>query len=127
MYFLGIVTDANMLEGIITPGYVLCKANGKSENRSGWRVTNLTLGPPKMMLPKLLVNSPTGHDEMIDFLSHFRTREHMHGDNNYTHEATKKYYPHGALFWFECNKYGDQTGHALFVKRVPGKRMDREK
>jgi len=121
MYFLAIVTEENIKAGIIVPAYILCKSKGKSENRSGWRVTNVTSGKPCTM-PKLVVNTPTGHNEMIDFLSSFRTRDHMHGDDNFDHEDTKKYYPHGALFWFECNKYGDPTGQCLYVKSVPEKR-----
>ena len=37
----------------------------------------------------------------------------------YIHKATKKYYPRGGLFWFECDKYGEQTGYSIFVMKVP--------
>jgi hypothetical protein len=46
----------------------------------------------------------------------------MHGDEKYSHEDTKKYYPEGALFWFECNKYGERSGPAYFVRNVPYKK-----
>ena len=72
-------------------------------------------------MPKVLVQSLTGNDAMIDFLTSYRTRDHMHGDKHYKHEHTKKYYPKGALFWFECNQYGEPTGTAVFIETVPRK------
>lgn len=120
MYFLAIVTDENIKAGLILPGYILCKSQGTSPNRSGWRVSNMTI-KDTVSYPKLLVDSVNGREEMIEFLSAYRTRDHVHNDPKYTHEETKKYYPKGALFWFECDKYGDIEGPALFVKRVPEK------
>lgn len=45
----------------------------------------------------------------------------MHGDKHYKHEETKKYYPKGALFWFECDEYGEPLGTAVFIENVPRK------
>lgn len=70
-------------------------------------------------MPKVLVTSLVDNDAMIDFLCAYRTRDHMHGDKRYKHEDTKKYYPHGALFWFECNQYGEPTGTAIFIEKIP--------
>jgi len=117
MYFLAIVLRKNIEDGEIYPAHILCQSNGRSEHRTGWRVCNVTTGKP-CGLPKVMVYSPYGNDEIIRFLSNFRTRDHMH-NGGYEHEATKKYYPEGALFWFECNRYGEMTGPALFVKFVP--------
>lgn len=126
MFFLAIVPDENIRRGFIYPGYILCKTHGKSKKRSQWRVTNVVNGQ-KCRFPKLLVRNPFEHPEMIEFLRYYRTREHAHKEK-YIHEATKKYYPKGGLFWFECDKYGEQTGCTIFVMKVPsipkGRRAD---
>lgn len=119
-YFLSIVVDEDILRGDIAPSYIVCQSHGTSENRSGWRVvrqdkTNKAL----RNMNKVLVTSLLGNDLLIDFMCNYRTRDHMHGDIQYTHEETKKYYPKGALFWFECNRYGEPTGTAIYIKKVP--------
>ena len=50
----------------------------------------------------------------------------MHGDKKYDHEETKKYYPKGALFWFECNKFGEPLGSAVFIEKIPRKIKGKE-
>lgn len=70
-------------------------------------------------MPKVLVTSLIGNEAMIDFLCSYRTRDHMHGDKRYKHEDTKKYYPRGALCWFECNQYGEPLGTVIFIEKVP--------
>lgn len=71
-------------------------------------------------MPKVLVNDPANHPELVDFLSGYRTRDHMHGDKAYDHEETKKYYPKGALMWFPCDPHGDRLNKPpIFVKRLP--------
>lgn len=117
MFFLAIVPDENIRRGILNPGFILCKSHGKSEKRTQWRVSNVVNGE-KCKYPKLLVRNPFEHPEMIDFMRFYRTREHMH-KGKYIHKATKKYYPRGGLFWFECDKYGEQTGYSIFVMKVP--------
>lgn len=47
----------------------------------------------------------------------------MHGDKRYSHEETKKYYPKGALCWFECNQYGEPLGTAIFIETVPRRKL----
>jgi len=121
MFFLAIVSQEDLLRGNIVPSYILCKSHGVSENRSPYRVYRANT--PLVGCPKVLVKWPSGNDILIDFLSHYRTRDHMHNDEQYHHESTKKYYPEGALFWFECNDYGEATGPAVFVKRVPDRTM----
>jgi len=58
----------------------------------------------------VLVTSIYGHEDMIDYLSDYRTQDKMHG---------KHYYPVGALCWFETNQYGDPTGSVYYIKRIP--------
>jgi hypothetical protein len=70
-------------------------------------------------MSKVLVTSLLGNDDMIDFLCSYRTRDHMHNDKHYSHEKTKKYYPHGGMFWFECDKQGNPLGTATFIMQVP--------
>lgn len=117
MYFLSIVSQEDLLRGNIVPSYILCQSHGGAESRGPWRVyrANTSLAS----CPKVLVKTPVGNDAMIDFLSSYRTRDHMHNSRKYKHHQTKKYYPEGALFWFECNVYGEPTGSAIFVKCVP--------
>jgi len=117
MYFLAIVSQQDHLRGMIEPSYILCKSGGDSPSRSPWRVYRANENFPGVS--KVLVKWPSGSEEMIDFMSHYRTRDHMHQSGNYRHERTKKYYPKGALFWFECNEYGEAEGPAVFVKFVP--------
>lgn len=31
----------------------------------------------------------------------------------------KHYHPEGAVCWYECNAYGDPTGHLIYVHKVP--------
>lgn len=119
MYFLAIVSQEDLLNGNIVPSYVLCQSHGNAESRSPWRVYRANV--KQANCPKVLVCWPSGNDAMVDFLSRYRTRDHQHGARYYNHVHTKKYYPHGALFWFECNEYGKALGPAVFVKRVPDK------
>ena len=51
-----------------------------------------------------------GHDDMIDYLSDYRTQDKMRGVH---------YYPKGALCWFETNQYGDPTGSVYLVRFIP--------
>ena len=117
MYFLAIVSDVNIQKGIILPAYTLCKSQGTATTRSGWRVVKA--GSHVERMPKVLVATPYGHDEMIRFLENYRTRDHMHGLEQFSHESTLKYYPKGWLCWFECNIYGDITGPAILIEQVP--------
>lgn len=118
-YYLGIVAQEDVLAGNFEPSYMLCQSHGKSENRSGWRVVKSNSVMSNMN--KVLVKTLYGNDTMIQFMSHYRTRDHMHADKRYKHEKTKKYYPKGGLFWFGCNAYGERDGPAVFVKNVPDK------
>lgn len=119
-FFLGIVSKDDLQKGIIEPSYVLCKSSSFSENRSGLRVARVD-GKMINAMQRLLVTSINKHDELVDFLSAYRTRDHMHGDKHYRHDATKKYYPEGAIFWFPCSTSGVIARRTLpiFVKLVP--------
>ena len=61
-------------------------------------------------IPKAMVTSMYGNEDMIDYMSTYRTQDKMRG---------KHYVPRGALFWFSCNQYGDFTGSCWFIKTVP--------
>ena len=116
-YYLAIVKDKDILKGEIFPSYILCKTNGEKTTRAPWRVVRPDSVVGKM--PKVLVTTLTGHEEMIDFLSCYRTRDKMYSTYRRKTKKTRKYYPKGALFWFPCDIYGVQKGPALFIKRVP--------
>lgn len=118
MFFLAIVSHEDLLAGNIEPSYTLCWSQGNSPNRSSWRVYRANASFTNIR--KVLVKHPSGNEAMIDFLSHYRTRDYMHTKKSKrAHQRSKKYYPEGALFWFECNEYGEKTGAAIFVKRIP--------
>lgn len=65
-------------------------------------------------LPKVLVTSIYGHEDMLDYLSDYRTQDKFKG---------KHYYPSGALCWFECNRFGDPTGSVYYVRKVPDMKL----
>lgn len=67
-------------------------------------------GNTKFNLPKVLVTSIYGHNDMLDYLSDYRTQDKMKGVH---------YYPSGALCWFETNQYGDPLGAVYYIKKVP--------
>ena len=68
----------------------------------------------KFSLPKVLFTSIYGHDDILDYLSLFRTQDKMHGVH---------YYPSGALCWFECNQYGEPTGSVYYARKIPDLKM----
>ena len=119
LYFLGIVAEEDFVKGRTDPSYILRQSAGESENRSGYRVTREDLDIC-IAMPKVLVSDPANHPELVDFLSGYRTRDHMHGDKAYSHDETKKYYPKGALMWFPCDIHGDRLKKPpIFIKRLP--------
>ena len=81
-----------------------------SEMRSGWRIVKQFDGTSCFNLPKVLVTSIFGHDDMLDYLSDYRTQDKMRGVH---------YYPKGALCWFECNQYGDPIGTVYIARKIP--------
>jgi len=113
-YSLAIVLDRDIKNGSFWPSYVLCYANTTSNKRSGYRVVKQFDGTPKFNLSKVLVTSIYGHNDMLDYLSDYRTQDKMHGVH---------YYPSGALCWFETNQYGDPTGSVYYVKKVPDMKL----
>lgn len=99
-----------MKNGSFWPSYVLCYAQSSSDKRSGYRVIKQFEGSKKFYLPKVLVTSIYGHDELLDYLSDYRTQDKMYGVH---------YYPSGALCWLETNQYGDPVGSIYIVRKVP--------
>ena len=67
-------------------------------------------GTSPFNLSKVLVTSIYGHDDMLDYLSDYRTQDKMRGVH---------YYPKGALCWFETNQYGDPTGSLYIARMIP--------
>lgn len=126
-HFLGIVTDQDILDGNIVPSYILCQSHGEKDTRSGWRVIKQEPGSMFLGMNKVLVKTLIGNEAMIDFFRNYQTRDHEHGDKHYTYEETKKYYPKGALFWFECNEYGEPGQCAIMIRRIPDKSTRFEK
>ena len=115
MYFnLAIVLDRDIKNGSFWPAYVLCAANTTSETRSGWRVVRQFNNKKPSNLPKVLVTSIYGHQDMIDYLSTYRTQDGF---------KKKHYYVSGSLCWFETNQYGDPTGAVFYVKKIPDLKM----
>lgn len=119
-YFLALVKDKDLLKGNIVPSYILCKVSNPSQNYAPWRVYRPDNGQI-VALKKVLVTSLVGHEEMVDFLSRYRTRDKAPNRRGKRSRASYKFYPKGALFWFPCDIYGVQKGPALFIKRVPDK------
>lgn len=62
----------------------------------------------------MLVTSIYGHDDMLDYLSDYRTQDKFKGVH---------YYPSGALCWFESNRYGDPTGAVYYARKIPDKKL----
>lgn len=93
---------------------MLCKANTSSATRSGYRVIKQYDNKKKFNLSKVLVTSIYGHEDLIEYLSDFRTQDKMGGVH---------YYPSGALCWFETNQYGDSTGSLYYVKKIPDMKL----
>lgn len=89
---------------------MLCQSLTTSDKRCGWRVVKQFDGTSKMNLPKVLVTSPFGHDDMLDYLSDYRTQDKLRGVH---------YYPKGLLCWFESDKYGEPTGSVYIARQIP--------
>ena len=120
MYFLAIVSRDDQLQGKIEPSYVLRKADNKTDTRSGFFVTRENSSKYRNM-PKILVKTLTGNEALISQLTHYRRKDHKPDHGTYTPEECRKYYPVGALFYFECDEYGDRTGPAVYIRNVPDK------
>lgn len=121
MFILGIIAESDAQKGIMIPSYILCRDKSPSTTRSGYRIRTgdaITDGVPRVIFPDI-----DGYDRFIDFMSFYRTRDHMHNSENYSHEDTKKYYPKGLLAWCKCDKYGTPLGSIVPIKWVPDKSM----
>ena len=110
-YFLGLVTSKNLVRGNIIPDYFLSSFATTNANYAPFRIVRRGRGRETM--PRVLVTALSGreNDMMIDFMSNYRTR--------INHHSYKKFYPKGALFWFECDKKGNRNGTAVYIKHVP--------
>lgn len=61
-----------------------------------------------------MVTSIYGHNDMLDYLSDYKTQDKYKGVH---------YHPSGALCWFETNRYGDPTGAVYYVRKIPVKEL----
>lgn len=72
-------------------------------------------------LPKVLVTSFVGNEDLIELMASFRTvRERKNANRD-------RRIVRGALFWFPCNKYGEPNGQPpVFITKIPvtGKRLE---
>ena len=71
-------------------------------------------GKPSKNLPKILVTEPTGHEDLLNFLSVYQTQDRFKGPH---------YHPEGALCWYSCNQYGEPLGGVIFARKVPVKEL----
>lgn len=110
LYFLAITLQADVVNGSFWPSYVLCKTYTTSESRSGYRIVKQLNGTPSSNIPRVLVTEMTGHEDLIKFMSSYQTQDKKNG---------KHYHPYGYLCWYEANNYGEPTGVAHVIKKVP--------
>lgn len=99
-----------MIKGFFWPSYILCKAWTTSLTRTGLRIIKYYGGEPTSNLPKLLVTDPEKHPDLVNYMSVYQTQDEFGGVH---------YHPEGAVCWYECNIYGEPTGHLIYVHRVP--------
>ena len=92
----------------------MCYAQTTSDKRSGFRVIKQFEGTYKFNLQKVLVTSIFGHDDLLDYLSDYRTQDKYKGVH---------YHPSGALCWFACNQYGDPTGMVYYARKIPDMKL----
>lgn len=120
-YTLGIIRQEDADKGIMEPFYILCQAHGTALTRGQWRVIkkNLYTNDWNYDLSRVLVTNPEDHPAMELFMQNYRTRDHMHGDKNYTHQESMKYYPKGWLCWFRCGRRGALDGYFIVVCHLP--------
>lgn len=115
-YFLGLVTDRDMKIGNIRPSYVLSSFETTSIKRAPWRVVKI--GQMYETMPRVLVTSLIGNQLVIDFMSYWRALVPRKRGSPFKSKH-RRIYIHGALFFFECDRRGNRTGKAVFIKRVP--------
>ena len=67
------------------------------------------------------MTSLEGNDELVAFLSAYRTRPYnAKRRRGHWNKRGKLYYPVGALFYFPCDEYGIETSSPpVFITRVP--------
>jgi len=100
--------------GSFWPSYILCSSVTTSDKRSGWRVVKQFDGKSHFNLPKVMVTSIYGHDDMLDYLALYRTQDTFKGIH---------YYPSGALCWFESNQYGEPIGSVYYARKIPDNKL----
>ena len=113
-YFLGLVTREDCICGNINPSYVLISTGALTTERSPWHVARIGLNHE--CDKRVLATSLLGNEIMIDYMSNYRTKVDTRAG------CYKKFFPKGSLFWFECDRKGNRTGKAIYIKNVPDKR-----
>lgn len=115
-YFLGIVREKDFRNGRISPSFVLVAAPG-SADAGIVEYNSLSLADRKKK--KILFHYPYGNEKIIDYLSCARVAIKRHSNYKKRDSILLK----GYLFYFSCNRKGKETGKAIFVKRIPSKKM----
>ena len=117
--FLGVVSDDDLERSIIEPSYVLCKTVPITGYTAGYRI--VAMDSRFKELTKVLVTTLTGHEDLIEYMSTFRTVKY------YRKKDRTRKVVHGAMFWFPCNEFGERTKEqAIFITKVPVKGKKQE-
>lgn len=120
--FLGAVAKDDLDKGKTDPSYYLCKHATTDENDLGYMI--VAANTQLSNVPKVLVNSFVGNEDLIEFMSRFRSVKYPKN-----RKGRIRYFVQGALFWFPCNRYGERIPQQppVFITRIPlGERVHEE-
>ncbi len=91
---------------------MLCKTNPVSGYTIGYRI--VAMDSKFKNMTKVLVTSFTGHEDLIEYMSNFRSIRY------YRKRDRDRFMVRGAMFWFPCNQYGERTNETpVFITMVP--------
>lgn len=114
-YFLGVITDEDMFNGIYTPTYALHKA--LKSNRS----VPLRVKKGQIKRKQLLIfPTMTNNEQYVQYFSRIRTRNVLYEKDKRKANDLKNTIT-GWLCWFSCDRHGQATGHVLLIKHIPQK------
>ena len=110
--FLAVVAMKDYKKGVIEPSYILCKTKPESDHTIGYRIAAADSKFKDMT--KVLVTSFTGHEDLIEYMTNFRTVRY------YRTKRRDRVIVRGMMFWFPCNEYGERTKDPpVFITKVP--------
>ena len=124
--FLGIIARDDFEKGITFPSYYLCKTTPRTGYTAGYRV--VAADCKFRNSTKVLVTTLTGHEDLIEYMSCFRTAYYPRNKKKLA-ENRKRIFVRGALCWFPCNRFGERIGDQppIFITMVPLKERKAEK